>query len=163
MGPSLLTIGREIEILGNYTGKDPKLKEIYNQRSKTIENFLKTWTALYLQNLSPTKKWLEKNPYKIKEGMVLFIKDENKMKDLWRKGVVTKIIRSQTDQMPRTIQLRTATSKKITRPIQKLAIPEWQISEDDDELPTSHTLRIEDIAMPELIEAEEIQNYLALK
>ena len=162
ISPSLLTIGREIEVLGDYTGKDPKLQEIYHHRTKTIENFLKNWTALYLQNLSPTKKWLEKNPYKIKEGMVLFIKDENKMKDLWRKGIVTKVIRSKTDQMPRTIQLRTATSKKITRPIQKLAIPEWQITEEEDELPTSHTLRIEDIAIPEMIEEKEIQKYLAL-
>ena len=93
----------------------------------------------------------------------MFIKDENKMKDLWRKGIVTKVIRSKTDQMPRTIQLRTATSKKITRPIQKLAIPEWQITEEEDELPTSHTLRIEDIAIPEMIEEKEIQKYLTLK
>ena len=62
--------------------------------------------------------------------MVLFIKNENKMKDLWEKGVVTKVIRSKTDQMPRTIQLKTAKSKKITRPIQKLAIPEWEILEE---------------------------------
>ena len=94
--------------------------------------------------------------------MVLFIKDENKMKDLWRKGVVTKVIRSQTDQMPRTIQLRTATSKKITRPIQKLAIPEWQITEEDEDLPTSHTLKIKDIAIPEMIEEKEINKYLML-
>ena len=77
-------------------------------------DFLKNWTALYLQNLSPTKKWLEKNPYKIKEGMVLFIKDENKMKDLWRKGIVTKVIRSKTDQMPRTIQFKQCTLLSLT-------------------------------------------------
>ena len=163
ISPSLLTIGREIEILGNYTGKDPKLQELYNHRTKTIEDFLKNWTALYLQNLSPTNKWLEKNPYKIKEGMVLFIKDENKMKDLWRKGIVTKVIRSKTDQMPRTIQLKTATSKKITRPIQKLAIPEWEITEEEDDQPTSQFLKIEDIAIPELTEEDEIQKYLTLK
>ena len=163
ISPSLLTIGREIEILGNYTGKDPKLQELYNHRTKTIEDFLKNWTALYIQNLSPTKKWLEKNPYKIKEGMVLFIKDENKMKDLWKKGIVTKVIRSKTDQLPRTIQLRTSTSKRITRPIQKLAIPEWEILEEDDNQPTSQTLNIEDIAIPELTEKEDIQQYLALK
>merc|ERR1712218_450698 len=50
ISPSLLTIGREIEILGDYTGKDPNLQEIYHHRTKTIENFLKNWTALYLQN-----------------------------------------------------------------------------------------------------------------
>jgi len=95
--------------------------------------------------------------------MVLFIKNENKMKDLWEKGIVTKVIRSKTDQMPRTIQLRTTKSKKITRPIQKLAIPEWEISEEDDNLPTSHVLKIEDIAIPEMTEEDEIQNYLTLK
>ena len=124
VSPSMLTIGREIEILGEYTGKDPTLQQLYHHRTKTIEDFLKNWTALYLQNLSPTKKWLEKNPYKIKEGMILFIRDENKMKDLWKAGVVTKVIRSAVDNIPRTIQLRTPTSKKLVRPFQKLAIPE---------------------------------------
>lgn len=95
--------------------------------------------------------------------MVLFIKNENKMKDLWEKGVVTKVIRSKTDQMPRTIQLKTAKSKKITRPIQKLAIPEWEILEEDDNPPSSHVLKIEDIAIPEMTEEEDIQRYLALK
>ena len=63
--------------------------------------------------------------------MVLLIKDENKMKDLWSKGIVTKVIRSKTDNLPRTVQLRTADSKRtITRPIQKLAIPESEIEEN---------------------------------
>ena len=163
VSPSLLTIGREIEILGEYAGKDPSLEELYHHRTKTIEGFLRNWTALYLQNLSPTQKWLEKNPYKIKEGMILFIKNENKLKDLWSCGVVTKVIRSKTDNIPRTIQLRTAKSKSITRPIQKLAIPEWQITEDNDDQPTSHFLKIEDIAIPEIVGEEDIQKYLALK
>ena len=95
--------------------------------------------------------------------MVLFIKDENKMKDLWKKGIVEKVIRSKTDQMPRTIQLRTEKSKKIIRPVQKLAIPEWEIIEEDDTQPKIQVLRIEDIAIPELTEQEEIQQYLSLK
>ena len=44
ISPSLLTIGREIEIIGDYTGKDPKLKELYNYRTKTVTNFLQNWT-----------------------------------------------------------------------------------------------------------------------
>ena len=94
--------------------------------------------------------------------MVLFIKDENKMKDLWKKGIVTKVIRSKTDQLPRTIQLRTSKSKNIIRPIQKLAIPEWEII-DDDTQPTIQLLRIEDIAIPELTEQEDIKHYLSIK
>ena len=85
VSPSLLTIGREIEILGDYQGKDPDLQELYTHRKKTKEDFLKNWIALYLQNLSPTNKWLARNPYKITPGMILFIKDENKMKNLWAK------------------------------------------------------------------------------
>ena len=53
--------------------------------------------------------------------------------------------------MPRTIQLRTSTSKRITRPIQKLAIPEWEITKDEeDDQPTSHCLKVTEIAFPEL-------------
>ena len=161
VSPSLLTIGREIEILGPYVGQDPTLQELYHHRTKTIEDFLKNWTALYLQSLSPTKKWLEKNPYKIKEGMVLFIRDENKMKDLWQTGIVTKVIRSKTDNLPRTIQLRTAKSKKIVRPIQKLAIPEWQILDKDNDSPPINTVAISNIAIPELHNNNEIEEYLA--
>ena len=73
--------------------------------------------------------------------------------DLQKKGIVTKVIRSKTDQMPRTIQLRTSTSKRITRPIQKLAIPEWEIEE----------VKMNNIAIPELTDEEEIQQYLLLK
>ena len=65
--------------------------------------------------------------------------------------------------MPRTIQLRTSTSKRITRPIQKLAIPEWEIIEEDETQPTSQLLRIEDIAIPELTEREDFKHYLLIK
>ena len=140
--PSLLTIGREIEILGDYQGKDPDLQELYNHRMKTIQDFLKNWVALYLQNLSPTNKWLARNPYKIKPGMVLFIKDENKMKDLWAKGIVTKVIYSKADNIPRTVELRTATSRKIVRPIQKLAMPEYEIIDEDNGQVTSHCIML---------------------
>ena len=159
VSPSMLTIGREIEVLGEYTGKDPNLQELYYHRTKTIQSFIKNWTALYLQQLSPTKKWLEKNPFKIKEGMVLFIKDENKMRDLWKAGVVTKIIRSKSDNLPRTLQLRTATSKQLVRPVQKCAIPEWQITHEEDQ-PTSHFLNIADVAIPELSEQKDLKDYL---
>ena len=82
--------------------------------------------------------------------------------DLQKKGLVTKVSRSKTDQLPRTIQLRTSKSKKIIRPIQKLAIPEWEII-DDDTQPTIQLLRIEDIAIPELTEQEDIKHYLSMK
>ena len=143
ISPSLLMIGREIEILGDYQGKDPDLQELYDHRKKTIEHFIQNWAALYLQNLSPTNKWLAKNPYKIKPGMILFIRDENKMKDLWAKGIVTKVIRSKNDNLPRTVELRTSTSRKIVRPIQKLAIPEYQITEDEEGLINSHSLLLQ--------------------
>ena len=157
VSPSLLTIGREIEIIGDYQGKEPKLKELYDHRRKTVTNFLQNWTALYLQDLSPTKKWLEKNPYVIKPGMVLFIKDENKLRDLWSKGVVTKVIHSKVDNLPRTIELRTATGK-IVRPIQKLALPEYEIIDT----PSSNYLNIDisSIAIPEISDTAELKKYL---
>ena len=162
ISPSLLVLGREIDIIGHYTGKDPSLQQLYHHRTKTIEDFLRRWTALYLQNLSPTQKWLTRNPYKIKPGMVLFIRDENRLKDLWKTGIVTKVIRSSVDNIPRTIELRTATSKRIVRPIQKLAIPEWQIAQEDDKQLSNCVVNINNISIPELITKDEIQEYLAL-
>ena len=162
ISPSLLAIGREIEILGEYQGKDPKIVDLYNHRTKTIQDFIKRWRANYLQTLSPTNKWLAKNPYTIKPGMVLFIKDENRMKDLWKKGVVTEVITSKSDGIPRTLQLRTSTGT-ITRPIQKLAIPESQIieeetQEEDDDILQSNSIQlpVEEIACPEIIENTEL-------
>ena len=75
--------------------------------------------------------------------MVLFIKDENKMKDLWKKGIVTKVIYSKNDNIPRTVELRTATAKKIIRPIQKLAIPEYEIVDEDGGQVTSHCILLQ--------------------
>ena len=162
ISPSLLTIGREIEILGDYQGKDPKLQQLYNHRTKTVTDFLKNWTALYLQNLSPTTKWLKRNPYTIQPGMVLFIKDENKLHALWKKGVVTKVIYSKIDNIPRTIELRTTTGK-IVRPIQKLAIPEWQIQNEENK-PSSNvmTVDIADIALPEILSNDTLNKMLTL-
>ena len=143
ISPSLLTIGRETEVMGDYQGQNPNLKELYNHRKETLQHFLKNWTALYLQNLSPTQKWLTRNPYKIKPGMVLFIKDENKMKDLWKKGIVTKVIYSKNDNIPRTVELGTSTARKIVRPIQKLAIPEYEIVNEDEDQVTSHCILLQ--------------------
>ena len=75
--------------------------------------------------------------------MVLFVKDENKMKDLWAKGIVTKVICSKGDNIPRTVELRTATSRKIVRPIQKLALPEYEIIDEDKGQVTSHCLMLQ--------------------
>ena len=162
ISPSLLTIGREIEIIGDYQGKNPSLKQLYDYRTKVVTNFLKNWTALYLQNLSPTTKWLKKNPYKIQPGMVLFIKDENKLRALWNKGVVTKVIHSKHDNLPRTIELRTSTGH-VTRPIQKLAIPESQILDEDIEVETSNKrVDINSIAIPEINNRDELREYLSL-
>ena len=162
ISPSLLAIGREIEILGEYQGKDPTIEELYNHRTKTIQAFIKRWKANYLQTLSPTNKWLAKNPYSIKPGMVLFIKDENRMKDLWKRGVVTEVITSKTDGIPRTIQLRTS-SGTVTRPIQKLAIPESQLidqpaQEEDDDILQSNSilLPVEEVACPEISDNTEL-------
>ena len=162
VSPSLLTIGREIEILGDYQGKDPTLQQLFNHRTKTVTDFLKNWTALYLQNLSPTTKWLTRNPYKIQPGMVLFIKDENKLRALWNRGVVTKVIHSKVDNIPRTIELRTSTGK-IVRPIQKLAIPEWQILDEENKLESNClTVDIADIALPEILSNDTLNEMLSL-
>ena len=96
--------------------------------------------------------------------MVLFIKDENRMKDLWKKGVVTKVIHSKTDGRPRTVELRTSKGR-LTKPVQKLAIPETQIIDEDPAEENSvqgnlTTLPIESIAFPEIFNEAEISQYL---
>ena len=160
ISPSLLTIGREIEIIGDYQGKNPSLKQLYDYRSKVVTDFLKNWTALYLNNLSPTTKWLTKNPYKIQPGMVLFIKDENKLRALWSRGIVTKVIYSKHDNLPRTIELRTLKGH-ITRPIQKLAIPEYEILDEDIESPSCQKVDISVIAIPEIVDNNDLKEYLS--
>ena len=89
--------------------------------------------------------------------MVLFIKDENKLKDLWSKGIVTKVINSKIDNLPRTIELRTNTGK-IVRPIQKLALPEYEIINP----PVSNYINIDisKIAIPEISDKAELQKYI---
>ena len=100
------------------TGMD-KIRIFFQPHKLIITSLWSYISALEIQQPSSQK-------------MVLFIRDENRMKDLWKAGIVTKVIRSKTDDIPRTIELRTATSKKIVRPIQKLAIPEWEITQEND-------------------------------
>ena len=38
---------------------------------------------------------------------------------------------SKDDNIPRIVELRTATSRKIVRPIQKLAMPEYELIDED--------------------------------
>ena len=159
ISPSLLTIGREIEPLDNYDGTLPDLTIMYNNRSTMIKEFLLNWKANYLNDLSPTKKWLKNNPYKLKEGMILLIKDENRMKDLWQKGRITKIIRSKNDAIARTVELKTLKGTLI-RPIQKCALPESLITEED-ESDTSNQ-HITNIAIPEINDQEELKVLVSL-
>ena len=165
ISPSLLTIGREVEPLGTYSGTDPDLEEIYTSRKEMIQEFLVNWKANYLNDLSPTTKWLRRNPYKIIPGMVLFIKDENKMKDLWQKGQVVEVIRSKSDNLPRTVKLKTLKGT-IIRPIQKLAIPESQILTDEIPDDSTHqsgntiSLGVHCLALPEITEENELHYLL---
>ena len=163
ISPSLLTIGREIEPLGTYDGSLPDLKEIYHNRNSMLKEFLLNWKVNYLNELSPTKKWLKRNPYKLKEGMILLIKDENRMKDLWQKGIITKIICSKSDGIARTVELKTLKGK-LVRPIQKCALPESLVIESDMESASQNnlSLHISSVAMPEISEEEELKILLSL-
>ena len=165
ISPSLLTIGREIEPFGNYDGSLPDFKEIYERRNELIKEFLTVWKANYLNSLSPTNKWLRRNPYKLKEDMIVFIKDENRMKDLWQKGRITKIIHSKSDGLPRTVELKTVKGK-IVRPIQKLSLPESAIIEENDsDTPGQRYLsvHIKSLSIPEILDQKELQRFLSIR
>ena len=76
------------------------------------------------------------------------------------------MITSKSDGIPRTVELKTIKGK-IIRPIQKLAIPESQIIDDpvmkeNNSAVTSNLLSIENIAIPEIVEEEELKKLLSL-
>ena len=163
ISPSLLTIGREIEPFGNYDGSLPDFKQIYEKRNELIKEFLTVWKANYLNSLSPTNKWLRRNPYKLKEDMIVFIKDENRMKDLWQKGRITKIFYSKGDGLPRTVELKTVKGK-IVRPIQKLALPESGIIDEEETNEGSQrnlSIHIKNLSMPEILDQKELIQFLS--
>ena len=64
ISPSMLTLGRELEILGKYTGQDVDLQEMYNHRSKNLENFLKTCPDKFLKHVLIFLKDVPKNVIK---------------------------------------------------------------------------------------------------
>ena len=65
--------------------------------------------------------------------------------------------------MPRTIEMKTLKGK-IIRPIQKLAIPEWQILDENENTPSSNfiTVTVENIAFPEITNNHDLNDYLSL-
>ena len=76
--------------------------------------------------------------------------------------MVTKVIHSKVDNIPRTIELRTTTGK-IVRPIQKLAIPEWQIVEEENmQMSNSITVDVTDVALPEILSNDKLHELLLL-
>ena len=73
-------------------------------------------------------------------------------------------IPTKTDGRPRTVELRTSKGR-LTKPVQKLAIPETQIIDEDPAEENSVqsnliTLPIESIAFPEIFNGAEISQYL---
>ena len=69
-----------------------------------------------------------------------------------------------TDGRPRTVELRTS-KRRLTKPVQKLAIPETQIIDEDPAEENSVqsnliTLPTESIAFPEIFNGAEISQYL---
>ena len=73
-------------------------------------------------------------------------------------------IPSKTDGRQRTVELRPSKGR-LTRPVQKLAIPETQIIDEDPKEENNVqsnliTLPIESIAFPEIFNEAEISQYL---
>ena len=64
---------------------------------------------------------------------------------------------SKIDNLPRTIELRTNTGK-IVRPIQKLALPEYEII--DTPVSNYVSIDISKIAIPEISDKAELQKYI---
>ena len=95
--------------------------------------------------------------------MIVFIKDENRMKDLWQKGRITKIFYSKGDGLPRTVELKTVKGK-IVRPIQKLALPESGIIDEEETNEGSQrnlSIHIKNLSMPEILDQKELIQFLS--
>ena len=97
--------------------------------------------------------------------MVLFIKDENRMKGLWNKGIVTKVIRSKgwwmtmyysTQNIYRYNHSSTAKAGHSRIP-NNWRKPE---GEEDNIQSNSITTPIEDIAVPEIFDKPDIVQHL---
>ena len=104
-----------------YAAQELDLGAVYRRKWKRVmqirDQFWKTWTSRYLQDLQVRQKWHQDSPELSPDDIVLQL-DENLPRGAWPLAVVTSVKKSH-DGKVRSVDIKTSKSN-YTRPVNKL-------------------------------------------
>ena len=84
--PAELLIGRPLRALPDYDDKMENINypEMWQRRKMLLQHFWNRWSRDYLSELSPTKKWRQKDERALNVGDVVLLRDPDCIKNSWR-------------------------------------------------------------------------------
>ena len=84
-----------------------------------LDNFWKQWSKQYIVNLQQRERWMQEGKLKVKEGMLVLLRDEQLPSNRWRLARVLEIIPDKQGTT-RVVRLRTSTGE-TTRAVHQIA------------------------------------------
>ena len=104
-----------------YSAQNLDLGAIFRRKWKRVmqirNQFWKTWTTRYLQELQLRSKWTKESP-EVKEGDIVLQMEAGSPRGVWPLAIITSIIKSH-DGIVRSVNVKTSKSS-YTRPVNKL-------------------------------------------
>ena len=123
ISPNHLLIGRAgSDIPPGKFSPDDVYRKAWRHAQNLATRFWKIWVRLYLPELQKRQKWLSKRD-NMKEGDLVLLLDESCPRGLWPLAVVSKV-KCGRDDLVRSIELKSRTSKPLTRPVNKTVLLE---------------------------------------
>ena len=158
LSPNMLVLGRPSNLLPDEGHKfeSSNLQSLWKRRNKCLNTFWSIFKRQYLLELSVSKVWQKKYPYELKEGMLVLLIDDRVSRGDWRRGIITKVIKSSSDGLVRTVEVRTPAGNLVERPVQKIAIPEYELPFEPPVSARSHSTTLSSIEKKYLLHEENL-------
>lgn len=135
--PSLLMSGRSLRSLPTAAPArgGASITALWNARQQILEQGWKHFYKTYVRNVLPRiQKWKDADAALLKVGQVVLLTTENPARGQWPRARVLSINDGPRtrDGLIRTVTVRLADGRTLTRAIQQLVLLELQDEEDDD-------------------------------
>ena len=110
--------------------RDDMYRKAWRHAQHLVSRFWKTWVKLYLPSLQVRGKWRAERDAVAKGDLVLIL-DSNTPRQLWPLAIITDVTPSRTDNLIRSVLVKTRTSV-LRRPITQLVLLEANTREPDN-------------------------------
>ena len=127
----LLVIGSYVNFPVGIFREADKYRRQWRYVQFLVDHFWKRWVREYLPMLSERPKW-QKLRDNVKVGDLILVEDTAVGRYCWPLARVTKVNRSRTDELVRSVGLRSR-GKNLVRPITKVVLLEGALAESESE------------------------------